>query len=399
MMTKEFMLFTGLCAPIVSALSCAVMLLLYRRHTGRRDGNGMLYRLLAVYFLAISVMWAVSAAYVYVPMWYVRLNIPYFLGLFWTQVVFYQFVYTLTRLPGEKRFARVHYVVPLVIVGVFAVWSAFVPFEVQEQLVFSRGKPVEGYEAYSRLFTSRLAFRGVWNIVYTALAWWRLLAYRHSIPDYSANADRSSLSWVTLLLVISLGLVPPSLLSVIYSKQVLISSALLLLPQLLLVVQHAVLCYNMAVGNFVVIRYADEEEDAPLPYPPDGTEEERAARRRKFEKYMNDRRPYLNPELQITDLAGVFHTNRTYLSRFINREYGMNFSRYINLLRFEEMERLRDDLSCAHLTEEERACMAGFGNFRGYARVKRQMQREERMNGKQEESEPDNQKKDDDGSK
>ena len=32
----------------------------------------------------------------------------------------------------------------------------------------------------------------------------------------------------------------------------------------------------------------------------------------------------------------------------------MNFSRYINLLRFQEMERLRNDLTCAHLAREER---------------------------------------------
>ena len=268
--------------------------------------------------------------------------------------------------------------------GVFAVWSAFVPFDVQVQLVVSRGEPVPGYEAYSRLFTSRLAFRGVWNIVYTALAWWRLLAYRRTIADYSSNADRSSLAWVALLLLISFSLVPPSLLSAVYSKKVLISSILLLLPQLLLVVQHAIVCYNMAVGNFVVIRYPEEEEDYPvLPETTTITEEERAARRRKFEKYMNEHRPYLNPELQISDLALAFGTNRTYLSRFINREYGMNFSRYINLLRFQEMERLRNDLTCAHLAEEERACMAGFGNFRGYMKMKKQIKEEERINEKQ----------------
>lgn len=383
MITKEFLQYTGFCAPVISSLSCAVMLAIYRHRHGKRDEN-ILYRLLIAYFLAISLLWAISLAYVYFPLLYVRINILYFIGLLWGQVVFYQFIYALTRLPGEKRFSRVHYIIPLVIVGVFAVWSAFVPFDVQVQLVVSRGEPVPGYEAYSRLFTSRLAFRGVWNIVYTALAWWRLLAYRHTITDYSSNTDRSSLAWVALLLMISFSLVPPSLLSAIYSKKVLISSILLLLPQLLLVVQHAIVCYNMAVGNFVVIRYPEEEEDYPvLPETMTITEEERAARRRKFEKYMNEHRPYLNPELQISDLALAFRTNRTYLSRFINREYGMNFSRYINLLRFQEIERLRDDLSCAHLAEEERACMAGFGNFRGYAKMKKQMKQEERMSEKQ----------------
>lgn len=176
MITKDFLQYTGFCAPVISSLSCAVMLAIYRHRHGRRDEN-ILYRLLITYFLAISLLWAISLVYVYFPLLYVRINILYFIGLLWGQVVFYQFIYTLTRLPGEKRFSPVHYIIPLVIVGGFAVWSAFVPFDVQVQLVVSRGEPVAGYEAYSRLFTSRLAFRGVWNIVYTALAWWRLLAY------------------------------------------------------------------------------------------------------------------------------------------------------------------------------------------------------------------------------
>ena len=150
------------------------------------------------------------------------------------------------------------------IVGTFAVWSAFVPFETQVYIVTSRGEVAPGYEAYSRFFTARLLLRGIWNIAYTALAWWRLLAYRRSISDYSANADRTSLAWVTLLLLISFSLVPPSLLSAIFSKKILIASLLLLIPQLLLVVQHAVVCYNMAVGNFVVIYYPGEEMEARL---------------------------------------------------------------------------------------------------------------------------------------
>ena len=221
------------------------------------------------------------------------------------------------------------------------------------------------------------------QIAYTALAWWRLLAYRRSISDYSANADRTSLAWVTLLLLISFSLVPPSLLSAIFSKKILIASLLLLIPQLLLVAQHAVVCYNMAVGNFVVIYYPGEEieteskEDAEMEMEKE-TESERAYKRKKFEKYIYEHRPYLNPDLRITDLMQAFHTNRTYISRFINREYGMNFSRYINMLRLREMEALRNDPACSRLPEEERACLAGFSNFRSYQRVKRMAEKENR---------------------
>lgn len=68
---------------------------------------------------------------------------------------------------------------------------------------------------------------------------------------------------------------------------------MLLIPQLLLVAQHAVVCYNMAVGNFVVIYYPGEEieteskEDAEMEMEKE-TESERAYKRKKFENiYMN----------------------------------------------------------------------------------------------------------------
>lgn len=370
MILKEFLQYIGFCAPIISSMGCGIMLIIYRR-TQRKTEEGTLYRLLIAYFLTISLMWGCAMTYVYFPMLYVRINICFYLGLFWGQVVFYQFVYTLTRVPGEKAFPKIHYIIPLVIVGIFAIWSAFVPFETQVYLVTSRGKTAPGYEAYSRLFTSRLIFRGIWNILYTILAWWRLLAYRRMITDYSANADRSSLSWVQLLLLISFSLVPPSVLSAIFSKQVLISSLLLLIPQLLLVVQHAIVCYNMAVGNFVVINYPEDDitEIQEEKKPDKETEIEPEIDRKVFEKHIHEHRPYLNPDLRITDLMQFFHTNRTYLSRFINREYNMNFSRYINTLRLRELEKLRNDSSRSHLPDEELVFLAGFSNYRSYLRV------------------------------
>ncbi len=378
MITKEFLQYAGFSAPVISSLSCLVMLFLYRRRHIQPEEKP-LYRMLMAYFGMVGILWACSMIYVYCPALYTRINLIYYIGLFWSQVVFYQFIYTLTRRPSERGFSPVHYLVPLVIVGVFAVWSAFVPFDVQLYIVTSRGEVAPGYEAYSCMFTSRLFFRGVWNIFYTVLAWWRLLGYRKSVSDFSANTDRSSLTWVTLLLAISLSLVPPSLLSTIYSKQVLISSLLLLVPQIMLVVQHAVVCYNMAVGNFIVIFYPGEtEEEIDTGEQPEENKEEQEQKRRRFERYIRKTRPYLNPELKITDLAVSMQSNRCTLSRFINRQFGMNFSQYINLLRLQELKTLRNDPACARLSDEELACMSGFSNFRGYIRVKKMFEREKK---------------------
>ena len=168
MITKEFLQYTGFCAPIISSLGCAIMLVLFR-HTHAKSEEGTLHRLLVSYFLLVSLGWICSLAYVYLPLLYVRINVFFYLIVFWSQVIFYQFIYTLTRLPGEKPFSRIHYIFPLVIVGTFAVWSAFVPFETQVHIVTSRGEVAPGYEAYSRFFTARLLLRGIWNISYTCL--------------------------------------------------------------------------------------------------------------------------------------------------------------------------------------------------------------------------------------
>lgn len=157
MMMKEFLLYVGFSAPIISSLSCLVMLVLYRLHHIKTEENP-LYRMLIAYFGLVGILWGCSMIYVYYPVFYTYINQLYYIGLFWGQVVFYQFIYTLTHRPGERRFSIWHYLIPLIIVGIFAVWSIFVPFDVQLRIVTSRGEIMPGYEAYSYLFTSRLIF-------------------------------------------------------------------------------------------------------------------------------------------------------------------------------------------------------------------------------------------------
>jgi len=42
-------------------------------------------------------------------------------------------------------------------------------------------------------------------------------------------------------------------------------------------------------------------------------------------------------------MARNLFSNRTYISAFINREYGMNFNRFINNYRLKEIERLQSE--------------------------------------------------------
>jgi AraC-like DNA-binding protein len=87
-----------------------------------------------------------------------------------------------------------------------------------------------------------------------------------------------------------------------------------------------------------------------------------------FETYMQTQKPFLNPELKIIDLVSIFNINRTYISTFINTEFGMNFSSYINQCRLKEYYELRNNLQNSNLPNAELAEKAGFGSYKNFKR-------------------------------
>jgi len=50
-------------------------------------------------------------------------------------------------------------------------------------------------------------------------------------------------------------------------------------------------------------------------------------------RYMIEHRPFLVSSFSLDDLAGALYTNRSYLSKTINRFSGKNFRRYVNYYR------------------------------------------------------------------
>lgn len=78
------------------------------------------------------------------------------------------------------------------------------------------------------------------------------------------------------------------------------------------------------------------------PAAPDGLEPELEQLRRRLEGLMAAERPYLDPDLNIRQLAERLNSNTAYLSRVINTGYGLNFNDFINGYRVRALEaRLR----------------------------------------------------------
>lgn len=79
----------------------------------------------------------------------------------------------------------------------------------------------------------------------------------------------------------------------------------------------------------------------------------------RLSRWMEQQKPYLNPDIQLADLRAVLPVNRTYLSNFIRDEFGCTFYQFVNRYRIEEAKRL--------LVEQPELKMADVARLSGYS--------------------------------
>ena len=65
------------------------------------------------------------------------------------------------------------------------------------------------------------------------------------------------------------------------------------------------------------------------------TDDKQAKLKIQLLEYFNHKKPYLNPELSLKEVAQALQTNHYALSRFINKEFEVNFYTLINRFRVE----------------------------------------------------------------
>ncbi|MEI6577672.1 MAG: tetratricopeptide repeat protein [Bacteroidota bacterium] len=82
----------------------------------------------------------------------------------------------------------------------------------------------------------------------------------------------------------------------------------------------------------------------------------------KFNRLMQEEKPYLEPGLTVDDICRKISTNRSYLSQMIRDTFKQNFNAYINELRIKEARRLLSDSKNNHISIEGIGSMSGFSN-------------------------------------
>ena len=103
----------------------------------------------------------------------------------------------------------------------------------------------------------------------------------------------------------------------------------------------------------------DEQDDAAVPTNADY--------RAMLEAWLEQNKPYLNPDFQLIDLRKVLPLNRTYLSQFINAEYGCSFYQWVNGLRISEAKHLMTEQPDRRIQDIADQC--GFKSRRVFTQV------------------------------
>lgn len=371
MVSFDLKVFT-LSAPAISAL-VAMMVIFYDVFAEGRNHRRLKIKLMLYY--GCTIISSISIfLYFFYPGAFLWINSLYMFSLMAMPMFLYAFIFKITKTGIDERFSKAHYIAPILLAISLLIISILTP--ANEQLLTVKGNG--SYNGGSRLFfyasNGKLILRLAFSATYITLIFKRLPRYRAYIHSYSSNESKSSLRWVPIYLIFMLGTFPLPFLAQFIARDALIGSGFAFIQAALLVTQHSFLAYHVVKGNYILQEKAPNVE---IPPAPAGDKEKKTntplkkskLTRSQFEKYLQTTRPYLKADLKITDLVSDLQINRTYISAFINSEYGMNFSNYINLLRLKEFNRLREHPSTKDKSTAELSEMAGFGSCRNYYRA------------------------------
>jgi AraC-like DNA-binding protein len=328
----------------------------------------------SVAFALVTLGYAVVLTRMLMPAIITQLYIVYLLVLLLGTVFLYRFVWLLTGTGDKEHFSPWHFIMPFVLTLILGAWTATgisirrrFDLAVRPDVIRPDMTLVEiVYVFLPFLFTLYVLTYGIGSLV-------RTRRYRRIVVDYSANEERTSISWIYYY--IALFILGGFSTFLRFSYNWTGAPPYLFLLMAIFPLGEVLLLYNIIKGNYVLIEPTPPQLDAIKP----AVRREMVLDRQRFDRYMNEKKPYLNPELCITDMTIDLGTNRTYLSNFINKEYGMNFRSLVNAYRLHEIERLRRSSEHKNLDTIDLIMRAGFSSYRSYLSAEKHEHRKQQL--------------------
>lgn len=383
--------------PVYSSITGALLMMLTYRDCISYSESRIKF-LLIFYYIFASFIWLGTIAFHFSQSLFIYLNPFFYLSLLLASVTLYHFIFYLTATQKDKHFSMWHYLPPLVIFLIIFIWSFFIPYDVQYAIVSGNDTVVPEYKYYSMFYISKHALRIIYLSVYIFLSVRRLYFYSRVVINYYGAEYKKYIFWLWYILGLSIILILVSIITALSPYTHIHKFLSNIFIVLVIATAHAVLVYNIIRRNYYLIfsekktsiQQGGPEQNADIGLPASKkvnlqrrpyTRHHKqfkiseftmggGLRKKQFEQYFKEYKPFLNPDFRITDLIEPFGVNRTYISRFVNTEYGMNFSRYVNRYRLQRLEVLMSLPSGKGKSLQDLLKLAGFGSYRSYMRAK-----------------------------
>ena len=354
--------------PVVSAAVGLILISLDTTRSSNTVDRKIHYNMIAVYSL-IMLFWSGLVMHSIARDMFIAYLPVFFSSFGFIPVFLYQITYLITSISERKRFPACHFVLPACLTLIICAIALTVPFRQRWTAIYDNETSL-----IAVLVDSTFIICILLCILYSWLSLLRIKSYKRKIIDYSADIYRMSLDWLSFIVLFRVVLQTLPIAGLILGVGLFdglgFAWAFTTLPA---VFTHIVLCLSILSENYVIFEpvTAKEKETAV-------SANNVLLERQQVEKYLEDRKPYLNPEFKITDMARDLVSNRTYISAFINREYGVNFNRFINNYRLKEVERLQSEVAQRKQKTSmlEIVIHAGFSNYRSYFRAKNMVKNE-----------------------
>lgn len=349
--------------PVVSAAVGLIMISLDITRSSNTINRKIHYSIITVYCL-IMLYWSGLVMHSVARDAFITYQPVFFSSFSFIPIFLYLITYIITGIGEQRCFPVYHFILPSCLTVTICVIALIVPFRQRWTAIYDNEVSLT-----SAIIDITFIVCILLSILYSVLSLLRIKSYKRQVTDYSADIYRMSLDWLSFIILFRVLLQTLPIAGLILGIGLFNKLGFIwIFTTLPAVFTHIVLCLNILSENYVIIEpvTAKEKEMTALGnYAQLGRE--------RVEKYLEDKKPYLNPEFKITDMAKDLFSNRTYISAFINREYEMNFNRFINNYRLKEVERLQAEAvqRKQKISLMEIVIHAGFSNYRSYFRAKK----------------------------
>jgi AraC-like DNA-binding protein len=221
-------------------------------------------------------------------------------------------------------------------------------------------------------------------IMYLILGFRKIKIYKKQVIEFYSNLEGKRLDWAQWLLIIFSLTALMSILANFTGRSYFVSKqGLIIIPALVfsaLIFSIGYLGFKQ-VHNIQDLRtdenITDSNEDGLL-YPERRSEMVSNMAFIDLKKQLlilfDQERIHSRPDLKITQLSQLLKSNRTYVSKLINDEFGCSFNDFVNRYRINEVKQILDSETDYELTLEQIAEKTGFSSSAALIRIFKQME-------------------------